>query len=187
MKEKPKNVVVLGFKACGKSTVGRALAGKLKSGFTDLDRAVEKAHTRETGRSMTCREIYSSYGAEHFRELEQRVLKDIVAESRGVIALGGGSLMDAPNPEELLKESLCVYLSVEPEELFSRVMSGGIPAFFDPQEPRASFEELCRQRLPLYLRLADIVADNTGRPAEEVAEEIAAAVDKTALGAGRIR
>lgn len=182
---RPRNIIILGFKACGKSTVGKALARCLSCEFVDLDQAIERAHRRRTGQTMACREIYRRLGREYFRELEQKVLREVVEGTSGVVALGGGSLMETPDPEALLKESFRVYLSVEPETLFARVMAGGVPAFFDPQNPRASFDELCAQRLPCYRRLANITVDNTDRSPEAAVNEIVAALKNTQLSARR--
>ncbi len=178
MGNRPRNIVIIGFKACGKSAVGKALADRLNLEFIDLDRLIESAHEGKTGQAISFREIYQRLGGDYFRELEQSVLDHAVKSEEAVISLGGGSIMGALDPESLLQESFCVYLSVEPDILFGRIMSGGVPAFFDPENPRVSFKELCAGRLPVYERLADITVDNTDRPVEEVAEEIATALEK---------
>lgn len=178
MKKIQRNIIIIGFKACGKSTVGKALARRLTLDFTDLDEAIEDAHGRRTGETMPCREIYRRFGKGYFRELEQKVLGEVVNGREGVIALGGGSLAEAADPEALLCDSFCIYLTVEPKTLFARVMAGGVPAFFDHKDPWASFQELHASRTPLYLRLSDVIVDNTSRPVDGVVEEIVGALKK---------
>ena len=180
-----RNIIIIGFKTCGKSTVGKAVAERAGLEFVDSDQALEEQHKRKTGQAESFREIYRKMGKEYFRNLEREVLNDIVKDREGVIALGGGSLTEAPDPEGLLKGSFCVYLSVEPETLFSRIMSGGMPAFFNREDPKVAFRELYEQRLPHYRRLADIMVDNTDRSVDAVVDEILEEFENRRSGVNR--
>lgn len=167
------NVVLLGFKGCGKTRVGKALAQRLGWDFIDLDALLEEIYLQEQGEPLSFREIYRRHGEGTFRELEGRALEEALQKGPQVLALGGGTPLSHPFLLPLLKQQILVYLSVEPEVLFDRILQGGLPAFFDPADPRTSFETLSRQRIPVYRDLAHHTFDNTHRGVEEVADEIA--------------
>lgn len=166
------NLVLLGFKGCGKTHVGRALARRLAWSFADLDALVEGLFLQEHGKPLSFREIYSQHGAETFRELEGKALEAALGKGRQVLALGGGTPLCHPHLVPLLNRHILIYLSVEPKVLFERILQGGLPAFFDPADPRTSFEALYKQRTPAYSHLAHYTFDNTHRGVEVVAEDI---------------
>ena len=166
------NLVLLGFKGCGKTRVGRALALRLGWDFTDLDALLEGIYFKERGESLSFREIYHQYGEIYFRELEGKALETALQKNRQVLALGGGTPLSHPNLLPCLRRHIIVYLSVEPEVLFERILQDGIPAFFDPADPKASFKTFYEQRTPVYNNLAHYTFDNTYGLVEEVAEEI---------------
>lgn len=165
------NIVLIGFKGAGKTTVGRALALSLEWPFLDLDKALEKQYASRSGHRLSFREIFQTLGAEAFRKLEAEVASDLLTSSGKVIALGGGTPLISEALREQIAKGWVLYLAVEREALFSRIMSSGLPAFFDPEDPRASFEALWAEREPVYRSLADLTVDATGRTPEEIVEE----------------
>lgn len=167
------NLILIGFKGCGKTRIGSILARQLGWDFLDLDELLERLYLSEQGEALGFREIYRRHGKDHFRDLEGRALKIALQRGRQVLALGGGTLTSNPDLLPLCQSHLLLYLAVEPAVLFERIMAGGLPAFFDPSDPKGSFEELYRQRAPLYESVARYTFDNTSREAEKVAEEIA--------------
>ncbi len=171
----PENVVMIGFKGSGKSTVGSLLALRLGKEFLDLDRVIEELFSQETGRALTFREIYRELGERGFRALELRCLKETLKGEGKVIALGGGTPLAGPEAADLLRDRSLrvVFLHLEAEELFRRISQGGLPAFLDPNSPRESFQRLYEERLPLYRSIASLEMDGEGKTPEELVEEMA--------------
>ena len=85
------NVVIIGFKSAGKSTIGPLLAERVGFSFDDLDRRLMEAVAQEAGETREVRGAYRRLGAERFREMERRLLAEAVKEHRLILSLGGGA------------------------------------------------------------------------------------------------
>lgn len=171
------NIIIIGFKGSGKTLVGKMLAAKLKREFYDTDSIVESIYTEEAKIHLSFREIYKKHGSEYFRNLEKKALKRVEGFESSVISLGGGTLFLDENVNRKFKGHVVIYLHVEPDILYERVIKNGIPAFFDSSNPRQSFDKLYAERLPLYKRLADIVINNS-RDVEETIKNILLELNK---------
>ena len=71
------NVILIGFKASGKTTLGKALARLLNRPFIDTDRLLEQRYQEKTGTRQSFRQIFSLLGDEGFRALESEVLANL--------------------------------------------------------------------------------------------------------------
>ena len=112
------SIVLIGYRGSGKTTVGRALAGRLGSGFVDTDEWV----VRRAGRSI--RDIFADQGEGAFRDLESAVVREAAVLHGHVVALGGGALGREENRMALREKGhKVVYLRCEPEELLRRIRS----------------------------------------------------------------
>jgi shikimate kinase len=81
---------LIGIKHCGKTTVGRLIAGKWGVPFFDLDDLVEKACTEQTGSLLSCRDIYREYGKPGFLRYEEEAAKRLVDLTYGPGGSSGG-------------------------------------------------------------------------------------------------
>lgn len=171
-------VVLIGFKGAGKSLIGRALAKKLNMEYSDTDAIIEGLHEIFEGQKLTCREIHKKHGADYFRKLEAEAIKEALSSTYSVISFGGGALGTMDTAGMDAGAALFVHLLVGKEELYRRIMRDGVPAFFDQNDPRGSFEKIYNERAPLYERYAGIKVDNTNRKPEEVVDTIIALMDK---------
>jgi shikimate kinase len=164
------NIVLMGVRCTGKSTVGRCLAEKLGVPFTDTDELIEQ----RTGRLIS--RIVAEKGWPAFRAAEKAVIHELAAADNGVIALGGGAVCDADNVEALKAKGVFVWLSARPEEIASRMGKDAADGAERPSLTGApSVDEIravMAEREPLYRRLADLVVDTTGIDAAGVAEKI---------------
>jgi shikimate kinase len=113
------NIVLIGLRGSGKSTIGRCLADKLWLKFVDLDEhAIQRA-------GQNIREIFESHGEEYFRDLETKSLGEVLAASNDqVIALGGGAPL-RPENRQLITASAAkvIYLRCQPAELHRRIQA----------------------------------------------------------------
>ena len=155
MKERERNLILIGMPGCGKSTVGRELAQRLGRPLVDLDEEIE----REAGVSIP--EIFAQQGEEAFRALEHRVLMRATRRSGVVIATGGGVVTRKENLKPMRRNSVVVFLRRNLELL---------PQEGRPVSQREGLEKLYQQRLPLYQKAADL--DVYNMTVEDAAEEI---------------
>ena len=165
------HIVIIGFKNVGKSSIGIALAERLKRRFIDLDEKICEHHQRQTGNKMTCREIMNRHGEKYFRTIEHEVLGEIIAIPEPlVLAVGGGTPMMEEN-FALLSQHLVVLIAAPKGIVFERIMINGKPAFF-PKDREAfeTFQQLWGEREPVFKKLARMTVENTGSVEEAVAK-----------------
>ena len=162
-------VVLVGPMGAGKSTVARHLATAYGVTARDTDTDVEAA----AGRSIS--DIFVDSGEAHFRELERAAVAEALDGHDGVLALGGGAVLD-PATREQLADHRVVFLRVGLSEAVKRVGLGAArPLLFG--NVRAQIKALLDERTPIYESVADLVVDTDQRSPEDVADEIRKALD----------
>lgn len=144
------NLILFGFKGCGKTHFGKLLAQKMHRRFIDTDDWIVDLYAKKTGEHTLPREIYIQLGQAAFRALEKEVLQSLKSVNDAVIALGGGAVLDPENVELLQKIGCLAYLSTSAETLQKRVLKHQTPAFLDSEDPQASFLEIVQERRPIY-------------------------------------
>jgi shikimate kinase len=158
-------ISLVGFMGAGKTTVGRALAERLGWRFEDLDDLIQ---ARE-GRSIE--QIFQLQGEPAFRDLERRVVTEILRESAPlVLALGGGAFLEEQVRETLREAEIpAVFLDASGEELFRRSQQPGVirPLRGD----RDQFQQLYQRRRPVYLG-AELRIETEGKSVAGVVELI---------------
>jgi shikimate kinase len=160
------NIVLSGFMASGKSTVGELLSEMMGLPLVDTDALIEE----ETGNSV--REIFDEHGEERFRALERRVIERESARKGAVLAVGGGAVLDQRNVSSLKSRGVVYLLGVSADEVARR--AGGDTARPLLKSDVDGIEALLEEREAAYRRAADVVVETRGRAAEEVARTIAA-------------
>jgi shikimate kinase len=167
-------IALTGFMAAGKSTVGRALAARLKWQSVDLDCEIERASARSV------REIFAENGEHGFRKLERDALLTILQAAGAciVIALGGGTFVQPQNAELLRGAGVrVVFLELPLEELLRRCRALAEHSRENPRplaDNEKAFRALYAQRLPHYCQ-ADLTVHTEGKSPQQVAREIARA------------
>lgn len=173
----PSNLILLGYKASGKTYFGKRLAKQLCRPFLDTDDLIEKRYKETRGESLSCRQIARLLGEGFFRLLELEVLESLQSAQGAIIALGGGAVLDT-KARLLVKElGTLIYLDVDKETLKNRVLRGEIPAFLDQKDPEGSFEKMYSERRPIYNHLSDIKIEVYGKTDQEVLDELKALAD----------
>lgn len=172
------NVVLIGMKHCGKTTVGEALARRWSVPFVDTDDLLADLHAQRTGQRKSVREIFADHGPEHFASLEADVVASLPGKlaDGGVVALGGRTATQPGLAEPIGELGTVAYLRVDPETLFERVAAGGIPPFLDPADPKGSFLRLAEKRAVAYRALADVTVDLDGLDIPAAINAVAAAI-----------
>jgi len=155
-------VVLVGPMGVGKSTVGQLLAERLGVGYRDTDDDIVAAQ----GRSIA--EIFVDEGESAFRAIEKAAVREALAGHEGVLALGGGSILDA-DTRALLAGQRVVYLSMDVEEAVQRTgLNAARPLL--AVNPRKQWRELMEARRHLYESIATAVVATDGRTPEEVTQ-----------------
>ncbi|WP_036569781.1 shikimate kinase [Nocardioides sp. URHA0032] len=161
-------IVLIGPMGAGKTTVGGLVAARLGSSVRDTDHDVAAT----TGRTIA--DIFVDDGEETFRALEREAVAAALAEHDGVLALGGGAVMD-PGTRELLAGHDVVFLRVGLADAVKRVGLGtSRPMLLG--NVRSRIKTLLDERTPVYESVATLVVDTDGRSPEDVAGEIVAAL-----------
>ena len=162
---KKRNVVLCGFMATGKSSVGKKLSELLGYEFVDLDAAIEA----EEGVSIA--RIFAERGEPAFRELESRMVERIMNRTSLVVSTGGGTVVNPRNLANLKNRGFVVALTADISTILQRVGSGDDRPLLKAEDREARIRSLMLERAPFYEQ-ADITLDTSLRTIEEVAFQI---------------
>lgn len=160
-------VILIGFMAAGKTTVGRVLAERLGWRFVDFDEEI----VRRSGETVP--QIFREHGEAVFRALEARLTAELRSLDRAVIAPGGGWVTTPAALDNLPPGTLLVWLRVSAEEAIRRVGGGRDRPLLAGADPLERARALMAERESLYRR-ADLVIDVDGRTPAEIAAAIEA-------------
>jgi shikimate kinase len=164
------NIVLIGYRCTGKTSVGRKLSERFHIPFYDTDKLIEK-HT-----GKTIREIVEEKGWESFRKEEKAVIRGLSSLADTVIAAGGGAVMDGENRDALGRNGLFIWLTADERTIVERMKNdtaGGEqrpPLSSDGMERETS--KILEKRAPIYQELADFTIDTSGKEIEAIAEEV---------------
>jgi shikimate kinase len=161
-------VILIGPPGSGKSTVGKVLAKELKLGFMDTDAQVAKL----AGKSIS--DIFVEEGEAKFRSLERDAVMAALSSDVGVVALGGGAILNEEIFRALEKEPRVVYLEVSISNAAPRVgFNTDRPLLVG--NPRQQWLKLFEARREKYEHLGKIrISTNNKKPKEVVAEIVGA-------------
>lgn len=169
-------IVLVGFMAAGKSSVGREVARSLGLPFVDTDAVIAE----RTGATIS--QIFAAEGEEGFRAIESEVVREVLAGPDAVVALGGGAVTTT-EVRAALRPAIVVYLEVDVEEAVKRAGTGGERPMLNARDPEA----LLTERRPLYESVATVTVKTDGRDVAEVAGDVisrCASGDVAAAGEG---
>ena len=136
-------IVIVGFMACGKTEVARALARRLDLPLTDLDHAIAERHGR------TSAQLIVEEGEPAFRKIETETLRQVLEDGIAVVALGGGAWITEPN-RKLIDDhaGLSVWVDTPFELCWQRIEAS--PEVRPLGRSREQAEQLYRLRQPVY-------------------------------------
>lgn len=152
-----KNIVLIGFMGCGKSTIGKKLSKKLDYNFIDMDKHIEAAE------NMTIQEIFNKKGEAYFRKLEKNLIKNISEKKGGyVIATGGGVIKDYENINFLKKNGVLVYLKASPENIYRNIRYDNSRPLLNGGNKIEKIKKLMAERSGTYEKYAQITINMGG-------------------------
>ena len=159
------NIVLCGFMATGKSSVGKRLAEILGLEFVDMDAAIEA----EEG--VTIPRIFAERGEPAFRELESRMVERLMNRTGLVISTGGGTVVNPLNLANLKSCGIVVALTADILTILQRAGSGEDRPLLQTEDREERVRELLLKRAPYYAQ-ADITIDTSSLTIEEVVRQI---------------
>jgi shikimate kinase len=159
------NIALIGFMGTGKTSVGRIVAEQLHFDYLDTDEMIQIATDK------TISEIFKTDGEKKFRELEEKIVEEISARTKTVIATGGGLPVNPKNLASLKSHSLVVSLWSSPEKIWERVRHQSHRPLLHDENPQAKIRELLAAREPFY-KQADVLLNTELRSVREVAQQV---------------
>lgn len=164
----PRNIVLIGFMGCGKSTVGRELHDLLGYPLIDTDTVIENRAGKPISR------IFADEGEEAFRELETGLLRELHADTgkRCIIATGGGIVIRPENREWLRLLGYVVWLRAPRHLILKRTRRNTARPLLATEDPAERIRTLLDERGPWYLECAHLQLDTAGLNSREVATGI---------------
>lgn len=150
MKSIKKNIVLIGMPGCGKTTVGKELAERLKIPFCDMDEYIV------TNEGKNIPEIFEK-GEEYFRELETKTADRVSAVCPQVISTGGGVVKKPVNIEILKNNGIIFFINRPIEDIANDVDIKTRPLLKDGTE---KLYELYKERYSLYKKYCDYEIEN---------------------------
>ncbi|BFU95189.1 MAG: Shikimate kinase [Nitrospira sp.] len=157
------NIVLIGYRGVGKSSVGKMLAAQLNRELISTDAEV----VRRAGQTIPA--IVEQHGWEYFRDRESDVCRDLAGRDNLIIDTGGGTVLRPHNVEILKRNGTLFWLTASVESIAARI--GG-----DTQRPSLTgtksfieeIEQVLRERTPKYQTAADHIIATDGHPIERV-------------------
>ena len=168
------NLVLIGYRCAGKTTVGSQLAAYLRRQFVDTDTLLEERHG-------VIRDIVETHGWDYFRILEKGIIKEVSTQDNLVIAPGGGFVLDADNVMALKKNGFIIWLKADSQSVYQRMLRDPRTALQRPsltgKGTVAELEEVMTSRAPLYEKAAEIHVETSAIDATAVVEGVLSILD----------
>jgi len=161
------NIVLIGMRGSGKTTVGKILARKLGREFIEMDELI----TQRAGLGIP--EMVERYGWAKFRDIEEEVTGEVAGRDNIINASGGGVVTREKNIQELKKSGVLVWLQADVDTLVNRIGEDTErPPLVEGRSHREDMEITLKERKPLYQQAADLTVNTENKTPEEVAEAI---------------
>jgi shikimate kinase len=163
------NVVLIGYRGTGKSTVAKVLAARLGRTVVSTDAEIVKRAQRSVP------EIVAEQGWEHFRDLESQICREVAARDQLVIDTGGGAILRPANVDALKKTGRLFWLRASVDTIASRIgCDTQRPSLTGTKSFIEEIDEVLRERTPKYQAAADHVIETDQRSIVQIADEILA-------------
>ena len=159
------NLYLVGFMGTGKTTIGRAVAYRLKYQLLDSDHEIERQEDR------TVAEVFDEQGEDYFRELERRFIDKGHAETNCVVACGGGLVVQPGMLDKLQKKGVVVCLHASLETILQRTSANRNRPLLHVDDPMDRLRNLYAEREPIYRRAGAVILTDH-RPTSDIISHV---------------
>jgi len=164
------NLVLIGYRAAGKTSIGKRLSFYLRKRSADTDEMIEKQ------KGISIQDIIRSHGWNYFRALEKEVISEVSNDDNLIISTGGGVVIDPENINALKRNGFLIWLKADVEVLLERMARDIRSAIERPsltgKGTLKEFEEVLIQREPLYEMASDVQVNTSQLDMDGVVSEI---------------
>lgn len=168
------NIVLIGYRGTGKSTIGKVLAARLGRQLVSTDKEI----VNRTGRSIP--DIVAEHGWDYFRDLESEVCRELAGRDNLVIDTGGGAILRQHNVDVLKQNGKLFWLTASVDTIAKRIgKDNQRPSLTGTKSFVEEIEEVLRERTPKYQAAADHIVSTDGRSIDELAKILLAALSLT--------
>lgn len=172
--KKSSNIVLIGMRGAGKTTLGKLLEKQLAKEFIETDVLI----TQHEDKSIS--DIVKEHGWDYFRQVEDDMIKKVSKKDNCIIATGGGAIIRPENVKTLKKHGKLFYLEAPVEVLVKRIGDDIVrPSLTGKISRLEDMREVLKQRKKLYEEAADAIIETKDKTANEVAEEIITILEDT--------
>ena len=165
------NIIIIGLKSAGKTTIGKILAKKLKKKFFDTDKLIEKLYLKNTHIKKTFQKIYLDHGKTYFRDLEKKSILALKEQKDSIISIGGSTLIDRSIISFLSKMGKFIYLEISYQTLIERNLLIR-PVFLDPKKPLSYLQSYYNKRVKIFDTLEKLLIKADKLTNKEILKEI---------------
>lgn len=161
-----KNIFLIGFMGCGKSTVAAHLSKMLAMDVIEVDELiVEKC-------GMSIADMFDQYGEEYFRNEESKLIIELEKTKQSIISCGGGAVIRDNNVQNMKKNGRIVLLTASPETIYERVRNTTERPLLNDNMSIEHIKELIERRREKYEAAADIVVPTDNKTIAEICENL---------------
>ena len=164
-------IFLIGYRGTGKSSVGKKLAKILGFKFIDTDFYIQNKQ------KQTISSIVHKNGWNFFRNLEKKILNEVVqAENNFIISTGGGIIENSLNVEIMKKNGAIIWLKANPDTIFERISKDKDSDHLRPALSSSSvydeIKEVLARRIPIYEKASDYFVDTDNLKIDDVVKNI---------------
>lgn len=161
------NIILIGYRGTGKSTIGKVLAEKLNRPLISMDELI----TKKGNQSVP--EMVEKHGWDHFRDIESEVASEVSTKDNCIIDCGGGVILRDQNIKNLKKNGKCFLLKADIETIIERIHGdANRPALKKGMSFKEEQEKVLKERDTMYKTAADIVIDTSLISIDQSVEKI---------------
>lgn len=161
------NIVLIGYRGTGKSTVGKVLARRLDRDLLSTDTEVVKRA------NLSIPEIVQQHGWDYFRDMESTVCRDLSKRNEVIIDTGGGAILRPENVAALKRNGRLYWLTASVNSISARIgRDTQRPSLTGGKSFLEEIQDVLAQRTPAYQAAADYTIQTEGLTVNQVADSI---------------